>query len=162
VYDPFVGMGGVLLAAAHHGAATLGSDIDMRVIRLGKTDKTGKQVPTCRHCCQHSLPARFKHRSTCLHGSAAGQGWAPEFTADIVKCGRSVSRRSINNQVDPDNPTQVDLWTNFRDYGLRPPVGLLRADAHTMPFRRGYCNTQIASDLCEPPGCSIVALQALI
>ena len=32
---------------------------------------------------------------------------------------------------------QVDLWTNFRDYGLRSPVGLLRADAHTMPFRCG-------------------------
>ena len=44
VYDPFVGTGGVLLAAAHHGAATLGSDIDMRVIRLGKTDKAGQQV----------------------------------------------------------------------------------------------------------------------
>ncbi len=44
VYDPFVGTGGVMLAAAHHGAATLGSDIDMRVIRLGKTDKAGQQV----------------------------------------------------------------------------------------------------------------------
>jgi len=32
---------------------------------------------------------------------------------------------------------QVDLWTNFDDYRLQAPVGLLRADAHTMPFRCG-------------------------
>ena len=51
MYDPFVGTGGVLLAAAHHGAATLGSDIDMRVIRLGKTDKAGQQVPPCCRFC---------------------------------------------------------------------------------------------------------------
>ena len=55
VFDPFVGTGGVLLAAAHHGAATLGSDIDMRVIRLGKTDKAGRQVPPCcRFSCFHT------------------------------------------------------------------------------------------------------------
>lgn len=46
------------------------------------------------------------------------------------------------------NPGQVDLWTNFEDYGLRSPVGLLRADAHTMPFRcRRNCspNTKLTS-----------------
>lgn len=35
---------------------------------------------------------------------------------------------------------QVDLWTNFQDYGLRSPVGLLRADAHTMPLRWPACS----------------------
>ena len=36
VYDPFVGTGSILVAAAHHGAVTLGADIDPRVICLGK------------------------------------------------------------------------------------------------------------------------------
>lgn len=53
VSDPFVGTGSVLLAAAHHGAATLGSDIDMRVIRLGKKNKAGQQVPAS--CCRRKL-----------------------------------------------------------------------------------------------------------
>ena len=36
VYDPFVGTGSILVAAAHLGAITLGADIDIRVIRDGK------------------------------------------------------------------------------------------------------------------------------
>lgn len=29
----------------------------------------------------------------------------------------------------------VNVWTNFQDYGLPPPLGLLRFDLHTHPFR---------------------------
>ena len=36
MYDPFVGTGSILVAAAHHGAVTFGADIDPRVICLGK------------------------------------------------------------------------------------------------------------------------------
>lgn len=46
MYDPFVGTGSILVAAAHLGAHTIGADIDMRVIRDGKTDAAGK-VSTC-------------------------------------------------------------------------------------------------------------------
>lgn len=35
-YDPFVGTGGLLVAASHYGAVTLGMDIDIRVIRTGE------------------------------------------------------------------------------------------------------------------------------
>ena len=74
VWDPFCGTGSILIAAAHFGAMTLGSDIDIRVIKHGKRDKkTGKQV---------------------------------------------------------------DVWTNFEDYGLPPPVGLVRMDLHKHSFRR--------------------------
>ena len=31
---------------------------------------------------------------------------------------------------------RVNIWTNFRDYGLPAPLGLLRADLHRHPFRR--------------------------
>lgn len=29
----------------------------------------------------------------------------------------------------------MDVWTNFREYKLQPPAGLIRADAHRPPFR---------------------------
>ena len=68
VWDPFCGTGSLLINAAHFGAFTMGSDIDIRVIKWGKKDgKTGENV---------------------------------------------------------------DVWTNFTDYGLEPPVGLLRMDLH--------------------------------
>eukprot|EP00887_Chlorella_sp_A99_P004084 scaffold23.g4084.t1 len=44
VYDPFVGTGSILLSAAHLGAHTLGTDIDMRVIKFGKRDGAGRAV----------------------------------------------------------------------------------------------------------------------
>ncbi|XP_076923000.1 uncharacterized protein LOC143584979 [Bidens hawaiensis] len=36
VYDPFVGTGSILIAAAHFGAFTMGGDIDIRVVRDGR------------------------------------------------------------------------------------------------------------------------------
>ena len=36
VYDPFVGTGSILVAAAHFGAHTIGADIDIRVVRDGE------------------------------------------------------------------------------------------------------------------------------
>lgn len=75
VWDPFCGTGSILVGAAHYGAHTMGSDIDIRVIKWGKTDKKSGQP--------------------------------------------------------------VDVWTNFEDYGLPPPIGLLRFDLHKNPLRRG-------------------------
>ena len=37
VFDPFVGTGSILVAAAHFGAQTIGADIDIRVVRDGKS-----------------------------------------------------------------------------------------------------------------------------
>lgn len=45
VFDPFAGTGSILIAAAHLGAYTLGSDIDIRVLRDGKTDSNGQVCP---------------------------------------------------------------------------------------------------------------------
>lgn len=36
VYDPFVGTGSILIAAAHYGAMTMGADIDIRIVRDGR------------------------------------------------------------------------------------------------------------------------------
>ena len=42
----------------------------------------------------------------------------------------------------------MNIWTNFADYGLPPPLGLLRCDLHTAPFRRGMRLRR----LCMPGG----------
>lgn len=36
IFDPFVGTGSILIAAAHFGAMTMGADIDIRVVRDGR------------------------------------------------------------------------------------------------------------------------------
>ena len=87
VVDPFVGTGGLLVPAAEKGAITLGIDIDIRVIKLGKKDKR-------------------------------------------------------------DRP--INVWTNFKDYGLPAPVGLLRADIDRNPFRDGLSDVFDAV-LADPP-----------
>lgn len=40
MYDPYVGTGSILVAAAHLGAHTIGADIDIRVVRDGKQAST--------------------------------------------------------------------------------------------------------------------------
>mgnify|MGYP002259904295 CR=1 FL=1 len=41
--DPFVGTGSILVAASHIGCVTIGCDIDVKILKQHKTDKTGKQ-----------------------------------------------------------------------------------------------------------------------
>ncbi|KAJ3675521.1 hypothetical protein LUZ60_004563 [Juncus effusus] len=83
VYDPFVGTGSVLIAAAHYGAVTMGADIDIRVVRDGRG-------PNC------------------------------------------------------------NVWTNFDQYNLPKPVGLLRADNNLPPWRPGLKEIFDAI-ICDPP-----------
>ncbi|CAI5490509.1 unnamed protein product [Closterium sp. Naga37s-1] len=83
MYDPFVGTGSILVAAAHFGAITLGADIDIRVVRDGK------------------------------------------------------------------GPNR-DVWANFHQYSLQPPVGLLRADNNCPPWRQDL-REMFHAIICDPP-----------
>ncbi|XP_024539201.1 tRNA (guanine(10)-N2)-methyltransferase homolog isoform X1 [Selaginella moellendorffii] len=105
VYDPFVGTGSILVAAAHYGALTMvkkplfspflllfrlsyfdlsqGADIDLRVIRDGRG-------PDC------------------------------------------------------------NVWSNFKQYDLPPPVGLVRADNNARPWRPNLREVFDAI-ICDPP-----------
>ncbi|WVZ23610.1 hypothetical protein V8G54_002154 [Vigna mungo] len=83
VYDPFVGTGSILVAAAHFGAMTMGADIDIRVVRDGRG-------PNC------------------------------------------------------------NVWSNFKQYGLPMPVGLLRADNNLPPWRPTLKEVFDAI-ICDPP-----------
>ncbi|KAL5982629.1 hypothetical protein ACLOJK_016704 [Asimina triloba] len=52
VYDPFVGTGSILVAAAHFGAMTMGADIDIRVVRDGR----GPDCNVWSNFVQYGLP----------------------------------------------------------------------------------------------------------
>ncbi len=58
MFDPFAGTGSILVAAAHFGAITLGADIDIRVLRDGKVDTSGKvrasPILVCLFLCMHA------------------------------------------------------------------------------------------------------------
>ncbi|KDP27355.1 hypothetical protein JCGZ_20179 [Jatropha curcas] len=83
IYDPFVGTGSILVAAAHFGGMTMGADIDIRVVRDGRG-------PDC------------------------------------------------------------NVWSNFKQYGLPMPIGLLRADNNLPPWRPGLKEVFDAI-ICDPP-----------
>eukprot|EP00249_Psilotum_nudum_P015771 c25510_g1_i1 orf=188-1663(+) len=83
VYDPFVGTGSILVAAAHYGATTLGADIDIRVVRDGRG-------PDC------------------------------------------------------------NVWSNFKQYNLPFPVGLIRADNNAPPWRSSLSEV-LDAIICDPP-----------
>ncbi|WCJ41973.1 hypothetical protein M5689_022807 [Euphorbia peplus] len=83
IFDPFVGTGSILVAAAHFGAMTMGADIDIRVVRDGRS-------PDC------------------------------------------------------------NVWSNFKQYGLQMPIGLLRADNNLPPWRPGLKEVFDAI-ICDPP-----------
>lgn len=44
----------------------------------------------------------------------------------------------------------MDVWSNFDDYGLPSPLGLLRADAHRMPWRPSL-RELFDAIVCDPP-----------
>ncbi|KAL2343723.1 hypothetical protein Fmac_005008 [Flemingia macrophylla] len=83
IYDPFVGTGSILVAAAHFGAMTMGADIDIRVVRDGR---------------------------------------------------------------GPDR----NVWSNFKQYGLPMPLGLLRADNNLPPWRP-MLKEVFDAIICDPP-----------
>jgi len=91
VWDPFCGTGSILVSAAHFGAMTLGTDIDIRVIKFGKVDKKTNE--------------------------------------------------------------QVDVWSNFSDYGLPAPIGLLRMDLHkhSFAFKQTHTEGFLQGVVGDPP-----------
>ncbi|GMH33774.1 hypothetical protein BSKO_01608 [Bryopsis sp. KO-2023] len=86
-FDPFLGTGSVLIAAAHHGAYTMGTDIDYKLIRYGKLDASGG-----------------KH----------------------------------------------NIWSNFAEYGLKSPLGVVICDVNRLPFR-GNAEEIFDALICDPP-----------
>ena len=80
VWDPFCGTGSLLINAAHFGAFTMGSDIDIRVIKWGKKDgKTGENVDVVSFfsisVCAIRLTACFVRSGPTLRITAWNRPW---------------------------------------------------------------------------------------
>lgn len=58
-YDPFVGTGSFLVAAAHFGALTLGSDIDPRSFRGKDTEREKGEVAVMRNFKQYDMESKM-------------------------------------------------------------------------------------------------------
>lgn len=99
ILDPFCGTGSMLVAAAHYGAMTMGIDIDIRVIKHGKSARKS--------------------------GSKFG--------------------------VKASDGSSVDVWTNFAQYGLQPPVALFVGDLHALPTRRFGLEGTLQGIVADPP-----------
>ena len=61
--DPFVGTGSILVPAAHLGALTMGTDIDIRVIKIGEQVFWGGRA---------GLPQAFGRACACLNTGQQG------------------------------------------------------------------------------------------
>jgi tRNA G10 N-methylase Trm11 len=170
VWDPFCGTGSVLIAAAHFGAMTMGSDIDVRRVVL---TLTGSHTTPFALCARRSLrtfflsrrlspPAlRFRSRHTSTPFNSASDAF--ELHPDIIASyGPSTLIRVIRwGKKDKRTGEHVDVWTNFKDYSLPPPIALLRADLHKPPFRgaaasgaaseRGACEGHLQGVVGDPP-----------
>ena len=86
VYDPFVGTGSILIAAAHHGAMTLGADIDPRVISVGKV----RRCPRWHH---HSKQISYKRE-----GQSTKQA-SVQFIADELHGSQNDVKRPSGGHV---------------------------------------------------------------
>ncbi|XP_015875206.2 uncharacterized protein LOC107412023 [Ziziphus jujuba] len=80
VYDPFVGTGSILVAAAHFGAMTMGADIDIRVVRDGR----GPDCNVWSNFKQYGLPMPI----TLLRADNNLPPWRPELKEifDAIIC----------------------------------------------------------------------------
>jgi tRNA (guanine10-N2)-methyltransferase len=79
----------------------------------------------------------------------------PAAHQGAITMGMDIDIRVIKNgkvlkSSDGVGERRVNVWTNFEDYDLDPPVGLLRADLHRNPFRT---NMQDVFDavVADPP-----------
>jgi tRNA (guanine10-N2)-methyltransferase len=102
VLDPFCGTGSLLIGAAHYGALTMGLDIDIRVIKHGKSANVPKGKDS-------------KFGETAKDGST------------------------------------VNVWTNFQQYNLTPPVALIRGDLHALPTRTFGLEGTLQGIIADPP-----------
>lgn len=104
VHDPFVGTGSILQAAAHRGALTMGTDIDVRVLRDGKIDKASGQRVTV---WSNFEDARLAKPLALLHCDLAQmplrkdlEGWAHAFVCDPPYGVRAGGRKSGGRKRD--------------------------------------------------------------
>lgn len=148
----------------------------------------GKSAVAAAFCCPRrqtmrgrgwsaSLRARASNLVHCGALHIAHVGRKPYLCKTIaVHQGRSAHLATDRSLPPPPRPwfagkkdkagQQVNVWTNFRDYGLPAPLGLLRCDLHTAPFRwalSGVCAKlnagKVACKILSLPPSTVLALR---
>jgi len=108
VLDPFVGTASILIAAAHLKAHTVGTDIDIRVLKGGMYAGANRDK---------------KIADAVAMAGAAGASSATltESQKASVAQGAALANKHVEKR---------DIIANFKDYGLPPPE-LIRMDLHS-------------------------------
>jgi tRNA (guanine10-N2)-methyltransferase len=111
LFDPFVGTGSILLAAALYGAYTVGTDIDARVLRMGKVDAAGAPVNNWTNFDDAALPRPLALLQADLARPpwrAGLRGWADAIVCDPPYGVRAGGRKSGGRKQDsaPDVPVK--------------------------------------------------------
>jgi len=153
VYDPFVGTGSILLAAAFRGALTMGADIDLKLLRDGKPDvhngrkRSDDRVSVWSNFADAGLPPplallRADLAAPCFRGPDALSGWAHALICDPPYGVRAGGRKSGGRRPDgvPPKPVPEHLRADhIPSTGVYPMsecmADLLDTAAHALVMR---------------------------
>jgi 16S rRNA G966 N2-methylase RsmD len=166
VLDPFAGTGSILVAAASYGARVLGCDIDLRVLRCGRcwtqvTNRSTQAARGLRACYLRIAPPRFSRLAlrrslSCVARHAVRCRnllllclWL-KTRKRVSHCSHPTSSVGLRDGKKDSAGTPCNVYTNFQDYGLPDPAGLIRCDASHSPWRPGLQGVFDAI-LCDPP-----------
>lgn len=68
----------------------------------------------------------------------------------VIKYGKHDMKDSKFGTRESDGTT-LNVWSNFRQYGLQPPVALLHADLHALPMRAHGLEGTLQGIVADPP-----------
>ena len=70
----------------------------------------------------------------CSHAGAMTYGG--DIDVRVIIWGKEKECCDVKSHGEFVQNGKVDVWTNFDSYGLPRPLGLIRCDASSLPFRR--------------------------
>lgn len=136
VFDPFSGTCGLLIAAAHFGAATFGAEIDIRVthgfcVTYVKNKDAAEQVASKRKAQSRAADCGSSHAESDIISDDAATGTSSPLDLNArTKATDVASRRAVAGGA-----IRHDVFTNFLQYGLRLPEVVL-CDNARQPWRQ--------------------------
>lgn len=69
----------------------------------------------------------------------------------VIKYGKSAATKSGKFGVKADDAPSVNVWSNFEQYGLPPPLALIHGDLHALPTRKFGLEGMIQGIVADPP-----------
>lgn len=87
----------------------------------------------------------------CSHAGAMTYGG--DIDVRVIIWGKEKECCDVKSHGEFVQNGKVDVWTNFDSYGLPRPLGLIRCDASSLPFRRQAACSEDLFDavVCDPP-----------